>query len=189
MKKTLILVVLITVLTSCSSARIINNPIYYYLDNIVKERESLIIVIDKKISNRKTLAIFKGDFMYNSKTNTYEREGKPSSIYNKKDWDDISKKYSFDSIAEYWKKSDFELDKITIVKNELFVNGKLYKEYKNKEFPVYAFSNPIYYHNRKFMIFTVINSNTSFGAELNEFVIVMKKENNKWVIFDKVYKN
>lgn len=189
MKKTFILIISTIVLISCSSAKLTNNPINNYLDKIIKNKSSMIIVLDKKISNRKTLSIFKGDYIYNNKTNTNEREGKPSIIYNNNDWDEMSKKYSIDSITEYWKKNDFELNEITIVKNELFVNGELYKVYKNKEFPIYAFSNPIYYNKREFMIFSVMNSSTTFGAEPNEYVIIMKKKNEEWVIIDKVYKN
>lgn len=188
MKKKLILLVTVA-LTSCSSAKLTSDPINDYLDNIVKGRGTKIIILDKKISNKRTLGIFKGDFMFNTKTNSYEREGKQSPLYNKEDWDEMSKKYSYDSIPEYWKKKDFKLHDIIIAKDELLVKGKLYKEYENKEFPVYSFSNPIFYHKKEYMIFAVLTSSTTFGAEPNEFVIVMKRVDNKWVIVDKVFEN
>lgn len=189
MKKTFALTFIIIGITSCSSIKISCNPINDYIQNIIKNKEPIIYVVNKKISNKKTLGIFKGDFMLDTRTNTYVREGVKSNLYNIEDWDKMSKEYTYDSVPEYWKKRDFKLSNVVIVDNESFINGELYKKTKNKYYSVYAFSNPIYYKKKNFVIFTVINSSTTFGAEPSEFVIVMKKENNKWLVVEKVYEN
>jgi len=188
MKQVLISIFATIILGSCSPAKVTGSPINDYMENIITGKEAKIIVIDKKIGNKRTLGIFKGDFMFSTKSNSYEREGRISHVFNKKDWEIMSGRYSYDTIPQNWERRDFKSPNVIIVKNEKFINGELYKEYNNKEYPVYSFSNPIIYQ-KQYMIFTVSNSNTTFGTTPIEFVVIMKRDNGKWVITDKVYEN
>ncbi len=190
MKKQLVLLSISTIFLCCSSAKNVVSPINHYLDTIVNDSKNKIIILDKKIPNKRTLGIFKGNYMFSTKTNKYEREGRLSPLYNKKDWEHMSKKYSFDTIAKYWEAKDFKIKKAIVIANyNKFLKGELYKDFNNNDYPIYSFSEPIPYKNNKYVLFTVLQSSASFGSEFSEFVIIMENKSNKWIIIDKVWEN
>ena len=189
MKKQLILFVASTIFLCCSSAKNVVSPINHYLDTIVNDSKNEIIILDKKIPNKRTLGIFKGDYMFNTKTSKYEREGRSSPLYNKKDWESVSKKFTFDTITKYWEAKDFNIKNAIIANYDKFLKGELYKDFKNSDYPVYSFSEPISYKNNKYVLFTVLQSSTSFGSEFSEYVIIMENKNSRWVVIDKVWEN
>lgn len=180
----LFLVILICV--SCGSSKVEFNPIDCYLDSVINKGK--INIIDKKISNNRTILILNGFFLFDTKSNSNERLGSQSALYNSSDFKKLVNKYSNDTITLFWKRKDFRRNNTVLINSYKFFSNELYKDYVgNEELPVYAFSNPINYSNDSICLFTVIKSNTTFSPPISEFVIIMKKEKNKWKIIDKVW--
>lgn len=55
-------------------------------------------------------------------------------------------------------------------------------KYKRTDISVYGFSEPIYYQDKKYVVFTVLKS---YMAGYSHFIIVMKKIKDKWIVTHK----
>jgi len=110
-----------------------------------------------------------------------------SKLFNEKDWRKLYSKYSNDTIKSYWKNEDFpEYKFVEGNRNELFTSvfSKKYPNLKDVE-NVIVFSEPIYYHRKKFVMFFYHIDNYLYSSN-PQIVVVMKREGNKWILVEKI---
>lgn len=183
-KAFIVLIVLVGI--SCQSVKNKYKPITDYLDSSVGKKK--VIIIDEKISNARTFKIFNGSFLFDTKTNSLERLGNQSKLYNPNDYKKMIKENSLDTVNSLWVRKNFKRENVIVTNKNKFTNNELYKEYSGgDEMPVYMFSNPIPYQNDSICLFTVLKSNTTFSPPLSEFIIIMKRNKGKWIVVDKVW--
>jgi hypothetical protein len=196
MKKNTIYIIIIYILTSSFYVQNHNNylVINSYLTTIEKESNKEIIIIREKISNNETISIFRGCdatiVPMPKKEDLFE--GVQPPLYNENQWLIMKNKYwelpekNHLSDKYNWNKDDFKHRKI-----ELIGYKECLDHFKHFNFPyglekkIYAFSEPIYYKDNKYVVFTVNNSSTK-SIGLSSYIIIMKKIKNRWIVISKV---
>lgn len=179
-----------------------NQAINDYLDTVIKDKNQKLIIIKEKINSDKTIEIFRGTVYLDPTTKKLVREGgveKP--LYNDKDWEIMKNKYKnklpIGAISSLWLKNSFWCADNFSRKNVIFEElEEFYKRLEKGEsyslenaIEIYSFSNPIFYKKNKYVVFTVEPSKTNSITFFHEFIIVMKKVNNKWIIINKTFSN
>ena len=157
-----------------------------YFETIVKDAAQTIYVAKEKINSNETLTIFESNVkMINDPVNNYKAYTK---LFNWKDFEKMKKKYKNSCSPgkriwcndRFWTKKDFKYNKI------IFENMNTTKEiepilekYNNFNIKVYGFSEPIYYQNKQYIVFTFNKlSLNSSGLD----IIIMRKIKGKWVV-------
>ncbi|KIA97064.1 hypothetical protein OA93_15870 [Flavobacterium sp. KMS] len=188
MKKYIICIVAISIFVSgCSSAKDKYNALNNYFDSTVKDSTKEVIVINRKYSPNITLEVLKGNKISYINVNGVTQAD--TTFYKEKDWKAMKKKYGRIQLPEqgylleneFWTKEDFRHKKIIFehykTQNDLLIK---YMNFDNSlNFEVYFFSDPIYYHKRKYLIFTAVQSRLEGGG--NSHVVIMEKKHGKWV--------
>lgn len=155
------------------------NAFNNYLETIVNGDKEIIIAREK-INSNNTIATFKlnviqsVDLKGNIKQDT--------KLYQDKEWDKLKnnpKETNYWSLYDHWTKNDFKNTKI-VLENIDTKNGiqSIVDKYNNSDIRVHCFSEPIFYQNKKYILFTYLKYSISGG---NPFVVVMKKINGKWI--------
>ena len=160
-------------------------PLNSFLETVSNNNKTIIIVIKEKVDYKKALATFKGNLIFNAKTNEYEKEGYQSSLYSLENWNKLSSLYTFDTIRNNWCRNDFKNKKI---KFEETINFNKNKYLIKSDITIYSFSEPMNYKENKYVVFYVLNSGLELSYPPSAYVVIMKKENEKWIVVDKIYK-
>ena len=198
--KPLLFFLILLLVSGCAVHKndVINDYLELELKQLEKRKKSTdIIIIEEKISNNMTLDIFKGQRFYDPKTGKYGRfDGVKEDLYTDKLWKVMNSEYmdiNFNYYyvnkdywlrGDYWQKSDFKHKDVTLLKYDSLPKPDMYipmKSEDNKE--IYTFSDPIYYDNKKYIVFTVLKGDLLFRQIMNPQTIIMKKEKGKWVPF------
>ncbi len=180
MKNLLISFILISLLSSCSSNKAI---LSYMSQQEDKESSNKIVVFDKKVSIKQTLYTVS---ISNQSTNNGIVNYSRSKNYNSTDFTNLFRKYINDTLTDTWSSKDFKKFKIEIIDNSL---EYLKKENSTMGFKkknvFYAFSKPLFYKNKRLILFYV---SKAFNIGSIEFsgVVVMKKTNGKWEIIETI---
>ncbi|MEP7093075.1 MAG: hypothetical protein ABI793_03390, partial [Flavobacterium sp.] len=166
-----------------------------YLAEILKDKTKEIIIIKEKITPNETLRLFQGNNVMDTLGHSFERYdgGVPVPLYNSKEFLKMKKKYE-DTVSSInlrylsnnrWNPEDFKYNKI-VFENWEDVYLKMQKaSYPRKpEIQIFAFSEPIYYKGKKYLVVTVSQGDTNSSGLPNTFVIVMKKIKRKWVVIN-----
>lgn len=174
-----------------------NQALSDYLNTISSDYNHGVIIIKEKINSNNTIDIFKGKTYVDSITRKLKRdnrEGIKSPLYDEADWIKMKKKY-YKNDNDFWLKNDywvienFKVEKMIFVSHTLFFDFIF--DYTEKHLPIikaFAFSEPIYYKNKKYLTFIVNEGNTeSINGFTNNYLIVMKKVKGKWVVINKSY--
>lgn len=186
-----------TLISSCSSIKGNElddnkdklNALNDYLETQIKTPTKEIIIIEEKINSNETIEIFKGDSVVYSPTNIVREGGIDISLYNEKDWVKMKKKYYNHNIKEKflekdnWKITDFRIKNISIENRKTdYESSNTGKYFDLPSKDVYYFSEPIYYKNKKTLIFSVsYNDSRDMIGGSQYKVIVMKKKKDKWL--------
>lgn len=197
MKKIFLILVAIS-LYSCSSIRKDYGPVNDYLDSIAfNEKSRSITLVEEKINSNLTLSIFKGKSVYsNNKRDSIKVEGVDFPIYNYEDWLKMNNVYKNTTnetwlLNDRWKKTDFKLKNIIFMKYKDFPKADFWNDSTrviSANIDVYALSNPIYYMNGKYAIFSVSKcgtANYTYSIEPKN-IVIMKKKRRKWVVIQKI---
>lgn len=160
-----------------------------YLEKIVKDTTQIVYVAKEKINSNQTLNIFGlNDIM------TVDSLGNgigDSKLFKKEYFEKMNKEYKDRCETgtgiwcnhEFWKKDDFTYNNVIL---ESMNNNKgielILDKYKRTDISVYGFSEPIYYQDKKYVVFTVLKS---YMAGYSHFIIVMKKNKDKWIVTHK----
>lgn len=196
MKNTFACLLIVTLLiSSCSSIKENLSPINTYLKSKIENNE-VVIVIENKINNNYTIDLFKERAISPINLNTIENSIvlKPL-LYEEKYWSQMNKKYRNQNTDKIWLKNrlwsqnDFNDIKIKFVKEDVFPKPYVYNEYmtvKMDEAIVFSFSEPIFYKNKKYVLFAKAETTSKKQFINPNSIVVMKKENGKWFVIQEI---
>ncbi|KFF18412.1 hypothetical protein [Flavobacterium hydatis] len=179
---------------SCSSVKGNLSPINAYLNSKLKNNDT-IIVIENKINNNYAIDLLKEKSIAVVDSNTIENSvGLKPPLYNEKYWDIMNQKYRNKNTevwlkSELWNQNDFSKAKIKFVKEKVFPKPSVYNEYmtdKKGEILVFSFSEPIFYKNEEYVIFSKSETTTKKQFILPNSIVIMKKENGEWIVFKEI---
>ncbi|MEO8535588.1 MAG: hypothetical protein ABI441_17665 [Flavobacterium sp.] len=157
--------------------------VFLKLENISSEKNYILRI---KESNLQTLRIFnRGEgakhIVYPNKTDY------TSKLFSEKHWGKLYSKYSNDTIQKYWKNEDFSDYKfVEGNRKELFTHifSKKHPDFKSVE-NVIILSEPIYYHNKRYIMFFYHIDNYLYSNN-PQIVVVMRRDKNKWIVVDRI---
>ncbi|MEP6929495.1 MAG: hypothetical protein ABI850_05760 [Flavobacterium sp.] len=157
--------------------------VFLKLENISSEKNYILRI---KESNLQTLRIFnRGEgakhIVYPNKTDY------TSKLFSEKHWGKLYSKYSNDTIKKYWKNEDFpEYKFVEGNRKELFTHifSKKHPDFKSVE-NVIILSEPIYYHNKRYIMFFYHIDNYLYSNN-PQIVVVMRRDKNKWIVVDRI---
>ena len=160
-----------------------------YFETIIKDTSQVVFVAKEKINSNETLKIFGlNDIMIIDAAGNGKGD---DTLYNKKDFEIMKTKYKNKCIQgnriwcnnDFWTKDNFRNKKVILesmnTNNEI---ESIFEKYNNMDIKIYGFSEPIYYQNKKYIIFTV---NISALNSANIYIVVMKMINKKWLVTHK----
>ena len=164
-------------LTSCASPYLKSyEPINDFIEAERKNKSHIGIIIKEKIENKQTLRIF----------NSMEGPDHiidPSDIDTTNDlfvnrhWKKMYKKYA-NAKTEGWNQEDFDKENFIVVSIKDLEKNSLYKS----QIPyIVHISEPIYYHNRNYIMFYYSASFSKLKG-----IIIMKKVKNEWVFYKNI---
>jgi hypothetical protein len=167
------------------------NALNDYLETVEEFSTDRKIIIQNKISPNRTIKILKTDYIQ-----AIDSLGNIKSIkdfYNKKDWETMRRTYENKVLPEkyktfvnkYWKEDDFRKKNIIFedILNSSWEKAlSKYIDMDNSFHDVFAFSDPIYYSSKKYLIFTFFRSNIYDGHSYSQYIVIMKKKQNKWIV-------
>lgn len=170
---------------SCTSAQYVENyePINVFLSTQKLINPSKYILQADKEINKQALRIFNGsegvEHVIDPKDPTNYYTG---GLFVEKYWQKMYNQYANDTLKKYWKKEDFpKFDFILEKGTGLILKESFLRKYIDTDIhEMIIISEPMYYMNKKYIIFYY--AKVSFESSGIPRVIVMKKEQNKWVV-------
>lgn len=157
-----------------------------YIETIIKDTSQVMFVAKEKINPNETLKIFKlNDIMIIDSAGNGRQD---NMLYKKKDFEKMQKEYKNKCVPgkriwcndDYWWKDNFKYKKVVIESMNTDKGVELINDKYNRfDIFVYGFSEPIYYQNNKYVVFTIHKSHMA-GASTR--IIIMKKNKGKWVV-------
>jgi hypothetical protein len=169
-----------------------------FLQTKISDYNQEIFIVKEKTSINHVIDVFKGKTYKDSVTNHYdrdEREEIKKPLYNENDWVKMKKKYYNDSektnskAEMFWNSNDFNYNNIHFFSIHSYIEFIIsHSENRRPTTPIFSFSEPIYYHCKKYLVFKVAEGNTeSINGLTDNYLIMMKKENKKWIVVNKSY--
>jgi hypothetical protein len=157
-----------------------------YFETIIKDTTQVVFVANEKINSNETLKIFGlNDIMFIDSAGNGTGD---TTLYNKKDFEKMKKEYENKCLQgkriwcndDYWTKDDFNYKKVILESMNTDKGIELIiDKYKKYDIKIYSFSEPIYYKNRKYLVFT-LNKSQMGGYSTNIFI--MEKISRKWTV-------
>jgi hypothetical protein len=189
--KTYNVIILLLILSSCSTSKDKFNALNDYIKLEIKDTTKNIIVVKEKVSPNKTIEIFNTSQII--ALDSKKSGSLDTTLYQEKQWKHMKKKYENIHLTKkdnsledkYWTKEDFTYRKIILEGIKGLPGDYLFYKYlSNLNIYVYYFSEPIYYKDRKHLVFTVYQSDRigGYGGGSSIFLVVMKKEKGKWLL-------
>ena len=168
-----------------------------FLETKIKDRSKKIMIHSKKINTNMTLKILRLNEIYALDSIDSKKKYEDKTFYKEVDWEIARKKYSKNSVAEIenatfrggeccWVTENFnyknfifeELDFGTPAYEKKYFFGLNVYGYKLEDFYI---SEPIYYQNKEYLIFTFSHGNVFPTYEISTRIIIYKNINGKWV--------
>lgn len=193
MKKFLHLFCIVFFISNLSFAQDKKQAINDFLHTIITDYNQKIFIIREKTSTNQVIDIFKGKTYKDSLTNKWkrdEREEIKPPLYNEKDWAKMKKEYYHkDKADNFWSSDDFNYKHIEFLSGHSFIEFIVnHSEHHLPKINIFSFSEPIYYSGKKYLVFKVGQGSTeSINGITDNYLIIMKKENEKWIIINKSY--
>lgn len=168
---------IIIFLTSCASPYVKSyEPINDFIESERKNKSKLEIIIKEKINTKEALRIFNS--MEGPDHIIDPSDIDPTNdLFVNRHWKKMYKKYS-NLKTEDWKQEDFDKKNFIVVSIKDLEKNEIYK---NQIPNIIYLSEPMYYHNRKYIIFYY----SAFYSKLKG-IIIMKKVKGKWVFFKNI---
>ena len=191
MKKiyTVIILLTVTIFTNTLFAQSTNEKyeaLNNYFETIIDDTTQVVFVAKEKINSNETLTIFGlNDIMIIDAVGNGKGD---STLYKKKDFQIMNSKYKNKCIPgkriwcndDYWTIDNFKYKKIVL--ESMNTNKEIepiMDKYNNVNLKVYGFSEPIYYQNKKYIVFTI---HIAHMAGSSTHIIIMKKNKGKWIM-------
>ncbi|TDD78284.1 hypothetical protein [Flavobacterium caseinilyticum] len=171
--------------SSCSVTKAKYNALNDYFETIEKDSNKEIYVAREKINSNYTLEIFKLNEIqaFDSKGNiTID-----TKLFKEKDFEKLKCENPDPPIQDeriwatnkYWNKNNFKQDKIIFESMNTKIGiESIIEKYDKSNICVYSFSEPIYYQNKKYLVFTNYKICIAGGSS---FVVIMQKIKGKWI--------
>lgn len=157
-----------------------------YLGTIIKDTTQILYVAKEKINSNETLNIFGlNEILIVDSQGNWKSD---TRLYKKKDFEKMKKEYKNRCLPgnriwcneDFWSKDNFINKKVVLESMNTNKGIELIIEKYNKfDIKVYGFSEPIYYQNKKHIVFTM---HTSHMAGATTLIIIMQKVKGKWIV-------
>lgn len=168
-----------------------------FLETKIKDRSKKIMIHSNKINTNMTLKILRLNDIYVLDSIDSKKTYEDKTFYKEAEWEKARKKYSKNSVTEIenatfrggeccWVAENFnyknfifeELDFGTPAYEKKYFFGLNEYGYKFEDFYI---SEPIYYQNKEYLIFTYSHGMVFPTYEISTRTIIYKKKNGKWV--------
>ena len=164
-----------------------------FLDTKIKDRSKKIMIHSKKVNINMTLRILRLNDIYvlDSSDNTKGYEDK--TFYKEAEWEIARKKYSKNSVTEIenatfkggeccWTAENFNYKNIIFEELEFGTPAYEKKYFSGLDnYDDFYFSEPIYYKNKEYLIFTFSHGCVFPTENYSTSIIIYQKKNGKWV--------
>jgi hypothetical protein len=163
-----------------------------FLDKKINDSSYKIMILTKKINSDMTLKILRiNDIYFVDSLAKIEKQDK--AFYKEEEWDKSRKKYSKNTIVEIedskgrvdeccWTMENFNNENLIFEESKIGSVEFIKKYSSNPNFYFYySFSEPIYYQDKEYLIFTVFDGFIFDGLSGSAKIIMYKKKNGKWV--------
>ncbi|MBB4800001.1 hypothetical protein HNP37_000040 [Flavobacterium nitrogenifigens] len=171
-------------LLSCSSNLYVENydPINKFLDTQNLNKNKVYILQSDKELNKQALRIFNGGEGSEHTINLTDPTDYTYGLFVEKYWKKMYTDYAGDTLKKYWKKEDFPNYNFILEKGTgLTLKESFLKKYKNSKInEMIILSEPMYYHNKKYIMFYYLK--IYFESSGTSQVVIMKKNKNKWEV-------
>lgn len=164
-----------------------------FFDTKIKDHSKKIVVMNNKINTDMTLRMIRINEIFAVDSITKKTVKEDKLFYNEEEWEKARKNYTKSSIEEIegaksrggaccWTPDDFNYKNI-IFENLRQGTPEYEKKYLSSPFyDCYYFSDPIFYRNKEYLVFTVSEASLFGGLGGNSYVVIMKKNRNgKWI--------
>ncbi|OIV40381.1 hypothetical protein [Flavobacterium johnsoniae] len=182
LKKILIIITLFAL--SCASAQYVESyePINVFLETQKLEKGREYILQRDKADNIQALRIFNGGLGEEHIIDSKDPIDPTDGLFVEKHWKKMYKQYAQDTISKYWKKEDFPAYNFILENGTgLTLKESFLRKYINSRInEMIILSEPMYYMNKRYIMFYY--AKVYFDSSGSSQVIIMKKENGKWVV-------
>lgn len=168
---------------SCAGTQYVEKyePINVFLETQKLERGRKYILQRDKVNYTEALRLFNGGEGAEHYIDPNDPGDYTGGLFEEKHWKKMYNEYAHDTIKKYWKKKDFPKYNFVLENREGLMGLKFMKRYLNTRVEdVISISEPMYYMDRNYIMF-YFNSASFFGSTRPQ-VVIMKKENDKWII-------
>ena len=168
-----------------------------FLETKIKDSSKKIMIHSKKINTNMTLRILKLNDIYVLDSIDRTKNYEDKTFYKEADWEIARKKYSKNSVTEI-ENATFRGGECCWVEENFNYKNFIFEEldfgtpaYEKKyffslneygyEFEDFYISEPIYYQNKEYLIFTFSHGKVFPTLSYSTNIIIYKKKNGKWV--------
>lgn len=160
-----------------------------YFETQIKNQSQEVIIMKEKISNNMTLKLLKINDIWAIDSTGMGR--KDETFYKEKDWEKLRKQNGNSSLEKIenallergeccWTSTNFRFKKIIFEDLEIGKRDFEKKYFSSPNYDVYWFSEPVYYKNKEYILFTTYKGSLVGSGSLIR-LIMMKKIKNKWI--------
>lgn len=183
--------IVIFLISGCSATKDKYDALNNYVETVVKDKNKTVIIAKEKINSNYTIEMLKLNEI--QAIDTLGNITTDSTFFNEENWEKLKNEYQNNLIKgirywdnnEFWTINDFKHKKI-VFENMNTKTGiePIIEKYDKSDLCVYSFSEPIYYQNKKYIVFFTTKICIAGG---NPFIVIMEKINNKWILTHKAY--
>lgn len=172
---------------SCASAQYLETyePINVFLETQKLEKGKKYILQSDKVNYTSALRLFNRGEGATHIIDSNDLTDYTGGLFEEKYWKKMYKQYAQDTIKKYWRKEDFPAYDFILESRDGLLGGPFMEKYLNTRIDtVIMISEPMYYMDKKYIMFYV--SICSFFASPQPEVVIMKKENEKWLVVKRI---
>lgn len=172
---------------SCASAPYVESyePINVFLETQKLEKGKKYILQSDKVNYTSALRLFNRGEGATYIIDSNDLTDYTGGLFEEKYWKKMYKQYAQDTIKKYWRKEDFPAYDFILESKDGLLGGPFMEKYLNTRIDtVIIISEPMYYMDKKYILFYV--SICPFFASPQPEVVIMKKENEKWLVVKRI---
>lgn len=164
-----------------------------FLATKIKDRSKVVLIHSKKINTDMTLRILKLNEIYALDSIDKTKDYEDKTFYKEAEWEIARKKYSKNSASEI-EKATFQggeccwgaeiFNHKNIIFEPLEFGTPAYEKkylFKPNDYEDFYFSEPLYYQNNEYLIFTFSHGIVSPTYNYGTNIVIYRKKNGKWV--------
>jgi hypothetical protein len=163
-----------------------------FFDTKIKDHSKKIVVMNNKINTDMTLRMIRINEIFAVDSITKKTVKEDKLFYKEEEWEKARKNYTKSSIEEIedaksrggeccWVPDDFNYKNIIFENLRQATTAFDEKYIASPIYDCYYFSEPIYYQNKEYLIFS-FSEGTTLPAFGNSYIVIMKRnKNGKWI--------